>query len=64
MPAADAAGATVDEDDQDDEAVLVAERQKVSSVAKIMTRTWTSVMMTGGFFAKFMHQVNVLSALI
>jgi len=26
--AADAAGATVDEDDQDDEAVLVAEQQK------------------------------------
>jgi len=34
--AADATGATVDEDDQDDEAVLVAEQQKASS--KIMTR--------------------------
>jgi len=43
--AADAAGATVDEDDQDDETVLVAEQQRVSSMAKIMTRTWTSVMM-------------------
>jgi len=43
--AADAAGATVDENDQHDEAVLVAELQKVYSVAKRMTRAWTSVMM-------------------